>query len=788
MARGRRSIWFLAIILFLILCGGGVFFLRHSAENQDMLLHLAFDEGKGTMIGDVSGNLGSTEVHYLYNHAAYMEKRDPEWRKNGIQGGSLLFDGCSTYIEYPVDEIAVEGETVSVCAWIAPRMFEWDDPNAAEKGTEKLTAISGQYNKNKKQGFLLGYQRFGRLCFQVGTGQKWYKIWAGKERLKKYEWNFVAAVFDGVRGEIKLYLDGKEIGSEKIERGSRIAPVDRKKLLIGKNSEAEQIAAGTYNMFSGLMDDLRIYSSALSPETIKTMQGKEKPEIAFEDIRLENILTKDIYKTQYHGGPYQHWMNEPHAPLYYNGKYHLFFQENITGTYWRNICWGHLVSEDMVSWKPVKEAVCPAENTVVPDGVWSGGAAIDVNGVPVLFFTAGNDNFVKDGLLSNQNIGAAYPADLSDPELTDWVICNELAVKQESGQGRTGEFRDPHIWKEGNAWCMLVCSGSTKTNGGSVLLYRTEKLEVKGNGVIDMDWKYIGPVYEMKDPKTKYGTSWELPVILPISNEAGTRKRYLFLFSPAPAGLADNKIYYYVGDFDVKTGKFRPDAKYKEPSVFDYGSNVFTGPSAFIDPVSGQVCLFSIMQDQRDGVEEGNAGWAHCVGLTRNIWLDENGNDVVMKPLKEISGLLGKVYTDMKNLSLDEANQELSKVKGDMLYLRIRIKMENAENFGFHLKSDGKKDDSSYIYHVKDQMITGNTKNKGKTAATNSVSGSLLLDSGKLDVECYIDRSLIETFFNHSKSVSMRSYSKPESQKIELTADGTIYIEELFVAEMKSIY
>ena len=82
-------------------------------------------------------------------------------------------------------------------------------------------------------------------------------------------------------------------------------------------------------------------------------------------------------------------MNEPHAPVYYNGMYHLFFQQNMVGTYWRNISWGHLVSEDMVSWRPVKEAITPMENTVVPDGVWSGGAALDVNGVPVLFFTAG---------------------------------------------------------------------------------------------------------------------------------------------------------------------------------------------------------------------------------------------------------------------------------------------------------------------------------------------------------------------------------------------------------------
>ena len=118
----------------------------------------------------------------------------------------------------------------------------------------------------------------------------------------------------------------------------------------------------------------------------------------------------------------------------------------------------------------------------------------------------------------------------------------------------------------------------------------------------------MGPVYEMKDQPVTYGTSWELPVILPVSNEAGTITKYAFLISPAPAGTADNKVFYFIGDFDVETGKFTPDEQYdNKPALLDYGSNVFTGPSAFIDPQSGKICMFSIMQDQRSGAEEGGA-------------------------------------------------------------------------------------------------------------------------------------------------------------------------------------
>lgn len=401
------------ISIIAVLCTG----CKDSGSDADrLMLHLSFDEKGGTTVADSAGKAQDAEVHYLYNNATYMENKEPGWRESGVEGGSLLFDGCSTYVDYSADEVCVGGEAFSISVWVAPRAFEWDDPNAAENGMEHLTAIVSQYDKNKKQGMLLGYQRFGRLCFQVGTGEDWFTLWGDGANLEKYQWN-----------------------------------------LVGKNNDAEQIAAGTYNMFCGLMDELKIYQGALDGAEITF---DEIPEIAFADIWMENILTQDIHKTQYHGGPYQHWMNEPHAPFYYNGMYHLFYQNNMVGTYWRNICWGHLVSEDMVHWKPVREAITPTENTVVPDGVWSGGAAMDANGVPVLFFTAGNDNYAKDGLISNQNIGAAYPADVSDPDLTDWIICDKLAIQQTEGQGRPGEFRDAHIWKECGIWCMLCARGA----------------------------------------------------------------------------------------------------------------------------------------------------------------------------------------------------------------------------------------------------------------------------------------------------------------------------------------
>lgn len=782
--RKRRGIYLSAILSMLVIictgCKGA------SKDSDNLLMYLTFDEKGGTEITDSAGRLQKADVHYIYNNAAYMDSQEPGWRDTGVEGGSLLFDGCSTYVDYSADEICVSGDSFTASVWVAPRAFEWDDPNAAENGTEHLTAIISQYDKNKNQGVLLGYQRFGRLCFQVGTGEDWITLWGEDANLEKYQWNLVTATFDGSKGEMNLYLNGDNIGSRAVPSGAAISPADRKKLLVGKNSDAEQIAAGTYNMFCGLMDELKLYQNVLGEDEITV---GEIPEIAFEDIWMENILTSDIYKTQYHGGPYQHWMNEPHAPFYYNGMYHLFYQNNMVGTYWRNICWGHLISEDMVYWTPVREAITPTENSVVPDGVWSGGAAMDVNGVPILFFTAGNDSYAKDELISNQNIGAAYPADLSDPNLTDWIICDELAIQQAEGQGRAGEFRDSHIWKEGDIWCMLVCTGSMESEGGSAVLYETETLEVKPDGTINMDWKYMGPVYEMENQPMTYGTSWELPIIVPLTNEAGTLTKYIFMISPAPAGLADNKVYYFLGDFDVETGKFTPDESFdNNPALLDYGCNVFTGPSVFVDPQSGDTCVFSIMQDQRTGAEEGAAGWAHCVGLTRKIWLNDEGTDVKMRPIDALHTLEGDVLAEGENFTLEQANDALANVKGDLLYIKATLTANDAKQFGIQLKSNGNTDMTSYTYDVEHGTVSGDTRNKGSAASLNHVSGPLMLDDGKLFMEIYIDRSLVEAFFNDTKSISMRSYSDHDSQKIQLFADGDLSVDDLYITAVQSIY
>ena len=781
----------LSVLTLLLLLAVLVTACSRDEHDKDLLLHLKFDEGQGTTVRDASGHLPEVEMNYGFTHAAYMEPQDPQWRAEGVSGGCLLLDGSTTYVTYNRNDLTLEGKALTIQLWIAPRMFEWDDPNAADNGTDAPTGLVSQSNKANNQGVLLGYERFGRLTFQVGTGDDWLTVWTNGDNLRKYEWNQVTATFDAEAGEMALYLNGELVASRSVPKDAEIAGAKRTTLVVGRAVEAERLTAGYLNVASGYIDELKLYSAALSADEIAAYyKSVTVPEIDFDGIWLQNILQNDYTRTQFHGGPYQFWMNEPHAPVYYNGMYHLFYQANMTGAYWRNICWGHLVSTDLVNWKPIKEAITPTEDSVVPDGVWSGGATLDKNGVPLLFFTAGNDSFRDTpGLISNQNIGVAWPADCSDPELTDWVIGKELAIIQQAGQGRAGEFRDPHIWKEGETWCMLICSGSTASKGGTALLYTTDTLELKGDHV-EMDWQYRGPVYEMENQSALYGTSWELPILLPVTNEAGTATKYFFEISPAPASIADNKVYYWLGDFDLETGRFTPDPDFEgEPHLLDYGANVFTGPSCLVDPVSGNLYMFSIMQDQRGAAEQGASGWAHTVGLARRIWLNDEGTDLCIEPIEALHSLEDQVWIDKTDLTLAEANAALAEVRDDLLYIRITADVSGAKEFGIRMLKGGKWDATSLSYDAVAGQIKGFTENKGEGCKAKSVSGALPNADGALTLEIYIDRSLVEGFFNDAKAISIRAYPEEKDSKgLELFAEGNVSIRTLYVASMSSIF
>lgn len=132
---------------------------------------------------------------------------------------------------------------------------------------------------------------------------------------------------------------------------------------------------------------------------------------ARHDLRAEAVreaplaaFRSDPFRPQLRYTPKYGWMNDPNGLIYDGGKWHFFCQHNPTNVVWgNNMHWNHAVSDDLVHWQELGEALCPDDQGTM----FSGCAVVDRDGVAgfgrdvqVLFYT----HAVTDGFHFVQRI------------------------------------------------------------------------------------------------------------------------------------------------------------------------------------------------------------------------------------------------------------------------------------------------------------------------------------------------------------------------------------------------
>nr|BAA24360.1 cycloinulo-oligosaccharide fructanotransferase [Niallia circulans] len=755
------------------------------ARTEGTVVHLGLDEGAGKKALEEVRNV-EHDVNYVFNDARYMAPKDPRWTPRGVKGGALLFDGYSNYIEIDADETVPVSDALTIEAWVAPRSYEWGDGN-------KLSAIVNQSDQDKAEGFALGMYRHGTWSLQAGIGGRWIQAWVNDHPLEKYKWNYVAATFDKEDGMMRLYLNGEEVASQATPAGVPISP-SGESLIVGKNNKPVELAGlFSFNMFSGLIDEVKVHNRALTNgeilaeyESAKALHGGVVPEIPNADIDEDpSVFDGDQHRPQYHAIPPQNWMNEAHAPIYYNGKYHLFYQHNPQGPYWHQIHWGHWVSDDMVHWENVRPALAPEAGSLDPDGAWSGSAAYDRNGNPVLFYTAGNDSESP-----NQRTGLATPADLSDPYLEQWVKYPE-PVTEQNGIGIHNEFRDPFVWydEETDKWYQLVTSGLPDFSSGTALVYVSDDM---------YNWEYKGPLYVSdRSLYPELGTVWELPVLLPLGTDSTGKKKHIFIINPhekpehvppAKDVQRDVEVYYWIGTWDRDNFRFIPDRE--APSKMDVGDGYLTAESGLVTP-DGRTVVFSMVQNVRTPQAEYQSGWAHNLALPVALSLDEH-DELRIEPIQELQSLRGNKLADISDKNLESANQLIKDIKGDMLEIVMEIDPGEAQKFGLKVRRSENGQEETLIYYDKSDSTFNVDRTKSSIdpdVRVDGIQGGYVnLDGENLKLHIFLDRSVVEAFANYKKKLTTRVYvGRYDSLGLQIWADGDITVKSMEVWAMNAL-
>ncbi|KFM23987.1 Beta-fructofuranosidase, insoluble isoenzyme CWINV6 [Auxenochlorella protothecoides] len=245
---------------------------------------------------------------------------------------------------------------------------------------------------------------------------------------------------------------------------------------------------------------------------------------------LEPPVQFDAYRPSYHLQPYAGWLNDPNGPVFYKGRYHMFYQHLPEACEWdfgivSFRVWGHSVSEDLIHWRQLPPALVPTPGGLDADGCFSGCCVLDpASGLPALLYTGVRlrSNAASGpppppehdlGLVWIESQIVAVPAGPADDLLVEWVKHERPFLDLPPNHVQLTGWRDPFIYTANTAGVpgtgfrvqehrMLIGSG-IKGQGGTALVYSSPN--------IHGDWRFVGELCTGSSLDT--GFVWECPLL-----------------------------------------------------------------------------------------------------------------------------------------------------------------------------------------------------------------------------------------------------------------------------------
>lgn len=482
-------------------------------------------------------------------------------------------------------------------------------------------------------------------------------------------------------------------------------------------------------------DSLRLVR--LSPETVTNLLLREKraqpgpkppvvnPMVPIKTAAAEAI--KDLKRPAFHFRPPAQWMGEACGALYYQGRYHIFFQFNpFSDSGGKGTGWGHARSPNLVRWEFLPPALLPdaLQNSSIMDG--PGSAALDGNGRPILFYAQTPEGYPK---IKRQQ-WAAIPEDES---LLKWRRVELGLTPGNSGvpRGISPAWGDMFVWRTGER--------------AFATFNQSKGLVCEALNPALTQWKAVGKIPGVT------GTS---PNFFPLDG------RYVLINS-------GNPISYQVGDFEARKIAFRP--RVKTPRILDYGASAkgensasgLHGTTVFTDAQNRVILLGNI-----SGFKTNHA-WNGIMSLPRILKVRDE--ELIQEPLPELALLRGKPVF-LKNAAVTSASKVVDGVRGDLLEVSAEIKPGIAKSFGLRLRGVASGAEELVI-----RYSPGLLNVAGREIPYTLPAGQIFT------CRFFFDRSVLEAFFDESRiAVTRVLYPSTSDLRLEVFADeGDIQVQKL---------
>ena len=427
------------------------------------------------------------------------------------------------------------------------------------------------------------------------------------------------------------------------------------------------------------------------------------------------------YRPGYHYRASQNWINDPCGLIQHQGVYHLYHQYNPHGDQWGDMHWGHAVSEDLVHWSEQEIAMMP-DASHGEEHCFTGCGYHLPDGRPAFFYTSIDHRRDPDQWM-------ALPEDDTLNKLVQ-TRENAMTLDMHTPGMKVEEWRDPSIlpYKDGYLMvlgCRLSIDGGEAT--GAALLY---------TGKDGVHFTYHS-VLAAADGGEDH--SWECPNFFRIGD------KHMLLFSPY------RQPYYMVGTLTEEL-RFLPEGR---GTLDEGGHEGYYAPQSFRDE-RGRQLIMAWMPERSRGRWNGIKGWAGCLTLPREVYLENNV--VKMRVVPEIESLVASTETGMLPLNACKAGEQYRIVidaelnREDCITAEVLATPDGAEKTIVALHGDGR-------------LVVDRRLSSLHPTHHSLLERRVTLRDGKAHLEVYVDHSVIEAAGN-DEWVSTRVYPSREDAQL----------------------
>ena len=455
-----------------------------------------------------------------------------------------------------------------------------------------------------------------------------------------------------------------------------------------------------------------------SKVTLRAEKLQEEQLEGFLDIRQDSTypgeveLYKEKLRPQLHFTSRRGWNNDSNGMMYYDGEFHLFYQHNPFGWNWGNMTWGHAISEDLVHWRELGDALHPDASGTMFSGSgvvdWNNTTGFQTGDDPALiciYTSAGYTNAWSRGKPFTQ--GIAYSNDRG----RTWTKYKGNPVQGHLNQGN----RDPKViwWEETQEWVIVLYLSDSR-----MAFFRSPDLKR----------------WELQSVLKSFHECPEL-FELPLHGNEQASKWILY-------GASGD---YLVGEFDGS--HFIPDG---EQIQFHYG-DCFYASQTFSDIPEADGRRIQIAWGQIDAPGMPfNQMMTFPVVLT--LRSTDDGPRMFAYPVEEIQQLYTQQY-EWDSIALEPGNVETApEVEGELFDIDVELEVGSATEIGVLIRGE------ELLYRAdRKQLVFGENEAPLETI------------DGRIRLRCIVDRTSLEIFANDG-SIYMPCRFRPQEENRTLAA------------------